>query len=567
MAEPSAEQAPRGRRRILLGVFVLAGVVSGALAVAFHQYFKYTHLWLLDNALEQTGVVRVLLIVGIPTTVAALLGYIVQRVVPTSEGANLARVRRSYGTDPTLLDRKTVLSTFFLTPLSLGSGAPLGPEGPTVVVTSGVSMWMARLFGLPRKVQRGMIPIGTAAGIAAIFRAPITGVVFAIEELLGTTSKSILGGAIIAAVAAATVQQTILGRERILPASAATWNRAWELIGFAVVGIVAGLVSGAALRIVTIVRARFRLNPSLVVRGAIGGACVGLIGLFQPAVLGVGYETTALFVRGGGSLESSLAAFGAKAVAFMIAAAAGMLGGTFAPSLFLGSSLGAAIGHLARELGRTVDPGAYALAGMGAYFAGTLRCPITAVLIVLELTNDYGLIVPVMLAVVLSTTVSRYISSTTLEEDQLEREGYRLAAERRDPVAAMPVREVMSRTPLAFSPQSHLGTIVDVTRGQRHRVYPIVDDSGRLMGLIEGEELGRRVREGRVKGVAAEIMRPVPMFAREDEVVHDVLLRMQSAGVDRCPVVSRSGALVGFLSPGDLMQARFRYAETDETLR
>jgi CIC family chloride channel protein len=554
-------------RRVLLGLFIGAGVASGLAAVGFHAYVELSRSWLIEWTLEQRGWLRVLLIVGTPAAVAALLGYLVQRFVPVAAGANLARVRRSYSEDPGFLDPKTVVATFALTPVSLGSGAPLGPEGPIVVVSSGVSVWLARLLKFPRKVQRGMIPVGTAAGIAAIFRTPITGIVFAIEELLGTTSRGVLAGAIVAAVAAAVVERTILGAERILPVTAATWTSPWEMIGFTIVGIVAGTVSGAIVRTVIALRRRWRaVMPSMPARGALAGALVGLIGLIQPAILGVGYDVTSLFIRGGGSATYAGTAFAAKAVAFTIAASAGLLGGTFAPSLFIGSALGATVGQVgALIVTRGVDPGAYALAGMGAYFAGTLRCPIAAVLIVLELTNDYGLVVPVMLTVVVSTAVSRIISPHSIEEDQLFREGYRGLAERRDPIAALAVADVMTRSPIAFRADTTLAAIVEATREVRHRLYPITDANGLLLGVIEGASLAERVRNSTLDATASDIMRKVSLVARPDELVHDVLTRMAAAGVERCPVVGDDNTLAGFLSPSDLVRARFRRTDVDGT--
>jgi chloride channel protein, CIC family len=548
-------------RRVLLLMFIGAGLVSGIAAVLFHEWIVLSRSLLLERALRTTGPVRALLLIGIPAGTAALLGYIVQRFAPSTLGANLARVRRSYVEDVKHLDPRTVIFTFLLTPLSLGSGAPLGPEGPTVVVTSGLSVWVARLFRFPKKVLRGMVPVGTAAGIAAIFRTPITGVVFALEELFGTSSRSILGGTLIAAVAAAVVQQSVSGNERLLPAAAATWNTAWELVGFAIVGACAGVVSGSVLRISTKMRDRMRQRiPSVPIRFAVGGAAVGLLGLMSPTMLGVGYETTALMIRGGGSLLFDAESFGAKTLGFMIAASAGLLGGTFAPSLFIGASLGGMIGHAGLLVtDAPIDPGAYALVGMGAYFAGTLRAPIAAVLIVIELTNDYGLIVPVMLGVALSNSISHAIAPMTLEEDQLAKEGYRAPAELRDPLAQLVVRQVMSTDVMTFTGASPLFEAVERTRERRHTLYPVVDEQKRLIGLLRGEEIARAVRGQQFVATIADLMDPPLIAARESEPLHDLLGRMSATGVERCPVVDGRGVVIGFLSPSDIVRARFRH--------
>ena len=552
-------------------MFVGAGLASGIAAVLFHEAIVASRHLMLDRALRATGFTRGALLIAVPTLTAAILGVIVQRFAPSVLGANLARVRRAYVEDVGHLDARTVIFTFLLTPLSLASGAPLGPEGPTVVVTSGLSVWIARVFKLPRKVLRGMIPVGTAAGIAAIFRTPITGVVFALEELFGTSSRSLLGGTLIAAVAAAVVQQiTSPGSERILPASAATWHHVWELAGFAVVGICAGVMSGVALRCAAALRDRVRGRIAPVwLRFALGGLAVGLLGVLSPTMLGVGYDTTSLLLRGGGSLLFDAEAFGTKILGFIIAASTGLLGGTFAPSLFIGASLGALVGHAGRLFDVSLDSGAYALVGMGAYFAGTLRAPIAAVLIVVELTNDYGLIIPLMLAVALSQLISHAIAPHTLEEDQLSREGVRHAPDLRDPLGRLVVRDVMTGKPLTFTPDTPIVDAIERTRDLRHQVYPVVDEEGRLMGLMLGDDIARCVRHQRFEATVEELRRPHLIAAREDEAVRDLLDRMASTSVDRCPVVDASGMVVGFISPSDLMRARFREQPLigEETLR
>jgi CIC family chloride channel protein len=455
-----------------------------------------------------------------------------------------------------------VLFTFFLTPLSLGSGVPLGPETPTVVVTSGVCVGFARLLNLPRKVVRGMITVGTAAGIAAIFRTPITGVVFAVEEILGTTSRGVLGGTIIAAVAAAVVEHLLLGSQRLLPASAAKWTHVSELLGFLTVGVLAGILGGSVIRVISYARPRLQQKiPSIVVRSMLGGVAVGLIGLVAPSMLGVGYPTTSYFLRGGGSLQFASIAFGGKALGFVLAMSAGLLGGTFAPSLFIGSALGATIGHAARViLGPTIDPGAYALVGMGAYFGGFLRCPMAAVLIVLELTNDYDLILPLMLAVAVSTAISSRIARQTLTEQQMIAEGYRESAEEADPLGRLTVAEIMSGDVQSFPADTPIGSVVQRTSERRHRLYPVVTADGALVGLLTANAIIRTVRGGKLDVTAGELMESPRVIARSDEPLHDVVARMGMEKIDRCPVVATDGSkrVVGFLSPADLIRARFR---------
>ena len=551
-------------RRLLIATLIVAGALCGVAAVVFHYVVEFAQSLLIEPALRQHGLARDALVIAVPAVVATLLALIVRRFAPITPGANLARVRRAYSQEPEILDTRSVLFTFFLTPLSLGSGAPLGPETPTVVVTSGLCTGFARMLHLPRKVVRGMIPVGTAAGIAAIFRTPITGVVFAVEEVLGNTSRGVLGGTIIAAVAAAVVEHLLLGQQRLLPASAASWTHVSELIGFLTVGLLAGIVGGSVIRLISVIRPWLQARiPSIVVRSLLGGICVGIIGLIAPPIFGVGYGTTSSLLGGGGSLLFASTAFGAKSLGFVLAMSAGLLGGTFAPSLFIGASLGSAIGHAARMIaGPTIDPGAYALVGMGAYFGGFLRCPMAAVLIVLELTNDYDLILPLMLAVAVSTAISTRIARLTLTEQQMIAEGYREREERADPIGRLVVSEIMNTAVKTFAADAPIARVVSETSEKRHRQYPVVSADGSLLGILRGDAIVRTVRDGKLDTTAGELMEQAKVFARADEPLPDVVARLGMENIDRCPVLDNANHVVGFLSPADLVRARFRVTET-----
>ena len=574
MTPALVERIRAGSRRFLLATLVGIGALCGLAAFVFHALVRAMTSLLIGPALDHAGPARPLLVVATPAAAAFGIALLIRRWAPGAGGANLARVRRAYGQDPELLDFRSVTATFFLTPVSLGSGAPLGPEGPIVVVASGLAAGIARTLRLPRKVVRGMIPAGTAAGIAAIFNAPITGVVFALEEVLGTAEKGVLGGAIVAAVAAAVVETVLLGGRPVLAAPPSSWSGVRALVGFALLGILAGATSGIAMRAIERLRQRMRVwLPSTAVRAAAGGALIGLLGLLSPRILGVGYGTVGYWLRGGGAAAPAALAFGAKTAGFVIALSCGVIGGTFAPSLFMGAALGAALAHGMRHVfhGAGIDSGAYALAGMGAFFAGVLRCPIAAVLIVVEVTGDYALVLPLMLSVALAMTVSRLVSPRNMVEQQMREEGFVEADSVPDPLSNARAGDVMSRSPIAIAASADVLGAARGVAGTRHHFYPVVDDAGRLAGLVSSDAIDEAVRDGRAEALVSELQTPAPLVAREDEPARDLIARMAAAGVTRCPVVAAdgSGRLTGFVSPSDLLEARIRRtraAETDDAI-
>jgi CIC family chloride channel protein len=540
--------------------------LCGIAAYVFHKMVDVIRALILAPGLRQEGVVRAVLVIAVPAATAFLIAIVIRHWAPGAGGANLARVRRAYGQNPEVLDFRSVTATFLLTPVSLGSGAPLGPEGPIVVVASGIAAGFARLLRLPRKVIRGMIPVGTAAGIAAIFNAPITGVVFALEEVLGTAEKGVLGGAIVAAVAAAVVESFLLGGRPVLAAPSATWTDARELVGFALVGIFAGIASGLAMLAIPLLkRAAERRIPHTAIRGGLAGALIGVLGLVSPSILGVGYEAASTWLNGGGSLGESGLAFGAKTIGFVVALSSGVIGGTFAPSLFMGAALGSTIGHSMKLAfpALSIEPHAYALVGMGAFFAGVLRCPIAAVLIVVEVTGDYGLILPLMLAISLGITISRRISRVNIVEQQLREEGFGGGDKKLDPLSDLRVADVMTAQVVAV--ESGM-SVIDAARslaGHRHHFYSVVDDRGDFLGVVEAEAIDEAARDGDLDRRMADLCHPAEIVATEDMAVTDLVRRMGARGLIRCPVVAAAGSrrLVGFVSPSDLLRARIRSLE------
>src|SRR3954453_8549672 len=474
-------------RRFLLVTLVVIGAICGVLAVAFHKFVEFAYAQLIGHALVRHGIQRIALIIITPAVVFAFIAWAIRRFAPRAVGANLARVRMAYNNDPKLLGPRSVAATLLLTPISLGAGAPLGPEGPTVVVASGIAMWIARAARLPKKLIRSMIPVGGAAGIAAIFNAPITGVVFALEEVVGTADRGLLGGVLVGAVAAAVVERMLLGGTALLAAPKSTWHNAGELLGFAVVGVIAGLVSGTSIAFAhRLKRAFARAVPSMVRRAMLAGLLVGGAGLIAPSVLGVGYESVTRWLHGGGTIHETAVAFAVKAIIFVVAITGGILGGSFAPSLFIGTALGAAVGLTARDLfpHAAIDPKAYALIGMGAFFAGLLRSPTAAGLIVIEVTRDYDLVLPLMLGVSIAVAVSRRISPLSVVEQQMIDEGYVEGHDIADPLAGVRVSEAMTADPIVVSESATAG---DAARN--HRFVPVVDAEGRLSGVLRRDAL------------------------------------------------------------------------------
>jgi chloride channel protein, CIC family len=556
-------------RRFLLVTIVVIGSLCGVLAVLFHRYVEVARGILIGRPLSEPEPWRSLFVLATPALIFTLLAWSIRRFAPRAAGANLARVRIAYNSDPEAIGPRSIATTFLATPLSLGAGAPLGPEGPIVLIASGASAAIARALRLPRRLVRGMIPVGVAAGIAAIFNTPITGVVFALEEVFGSAERGLLGGVIVGAVSAAVVERALLGGQPILSAPFTTWGDPRELAGFALIGVLAGLVSGYAIALTHRLKRQWAaVMPSAPLRAGLAGLLIGGLGLIAPSILGVGYDSVSSWLQGTGTAQQSALAFGAKTLAFVVAISGGILGGTFAPSLFMGAALGAAVGHLAQTMfpGAGVDPPAYALLGMGSFFAGLLRSPIAAVLIVVELTHDYELMIPLMLAVSLSVAVSRRISAHSMVEQQMIDEGFMEARESSDPLANVRVSDAMTTNPRTVSPEMTLLEAARAVAGTRHRIYPVTDASGTLLGILTRDAIERAARENTIEQRVSESVQQPKLVAVASELVIELVRRMQLSGSDRSPVIDgeQSRKVVGFVSPSDILRVRLRQGSSEE---
>jgi len=552
-------------RRFLILSLVAVGAMCGVLAVAFERYVEWARGMMIGAALALHEPWRTIAVVATPTIVFTLIALGLRRFAPRAVGANLARVRMAYNDDPKLLRPRSIAATFIATPISLGAGAPLGPEGPIVVVSSGVAVQVGRALRLPKKIVRGMIPVGVAAGIAAVFNTPITGVVFALEEVFGSADRGLLGGVLVASVSAAVVERSLLGGRALLAAPFSTWSDPRELIGFAAVGVVAGSISGLAIAWThRLKRAWTKVMPSMSLRAATAGLLIGGAGLIAPSTLGVGYDSVSFWLHGGGDVRSAGIAFLVKVIAFVIAISGGVIGGSFAPSLFIGTALGATIGLSTHHLFPSIDSKAFAIVGMGSFFAGLLRSPIAAVLIAIELTRDYELVVPLMLGVSLAITISRRISRFSIVEQQMIDEGFVEGHDAADPLSHVRVAEAMTAGALSLRADAKLADAASMVASTRHRIYPVVDNEGRLLGIVTRDVIDAIAQHP--GALVREVMdKPKLVAAAGDEVI-DVVRRMQMNGIDRCPVVDADATnrLVGFLSPSDILRARISRARVAE---
>ena len=395
-------------RQLLFGLTVAIGGVCGLVAVAFHQSIRLLEGLTIERAFavpESTWIVWVIVV----PTLGALAAGLMLKYVPGARGSGVPQVKAAYASKALTLRFRDSVGKFVIGALQIGTGSSLGREGPTVQICSGVAKGMGKLAGVSAQNLKLLLPVGTAAGIAAAFNAPIAAVTFTIEEIVGNLDQTLLSGVIVAAALAAVVERSVLGENPVfaIPKGYGL-DHASSLVLYAALGVAAALVSVAFTDSLLWLRKQFTTSTKLAVwvRPAIGGLVTGMLAVGVMllvrvgGITGGGYDVLVGALSGKFTVEVLLVLGACKLLATVFSYSSGGAGGIFAPALFIGAMLGGAFGALDVELFGHAhsEVGSFALVGMGAVFAGIIRAPITSVLIIIEMTAGYDLTLPLMIS-------------------------------------------------------------------------------------------------------------------------------------------------------------------------
>lgn len=435
MKRPTVLPLPRPPRvtdtqRFLL-LSIAIGVFAGLLVVCFHFAIDMVSWSSLGTPVGRSTTATVLA----PALGGGFSALLVMLFFHEAAGSGLAHTKAALYISDGYVPTRTVFAKFVACATSIGTGNSLGPEDPALQMGAGVASRLGRTFSLTREHLRMIAPVGAAAGIAAAFNTPIAAVLFVMEEVIGAWSASVLGSIVLSAVSAVVVSRWFLGDEPLFRVPAFELTHPSELVVYALVGILAGLLGTVFVRVLGSLRGRLTDSPRRIrlLLPFAAGATVGLVGLALPQVMGAGYGSidSALHDEFGWKLLLTLALV--KMAVTAVCFAAGTPGGMFAPTLFVGAMLGGGTGALAQMYWPlpTSAPSAYVLVGMGTFFAAVFRAPMTSIFMVFEVSASYVIILPVMLANVLAYLAARWLQPITFFEMVASQDGLQLPSHER----------------------------------------------------------------------------------------------------------------------------------------
>ncbi len=566
----------RFRRSENVGPVAMAitiGLAGGVGAILFRYLIDLAQRLFFDGgSFLLDGSLGSAYVIFLPAVGLLLVSLLVQNFAPEAQGHGVPEVMYAVARQGGRIRPRVVAIKALASAITIGSGGSVGREGPIVQIGSTIGSVLGQFFGLRERRVRLLVACGSAAGIAGTFNAPIAGVLFAMEVILGSFAARSFGLVVISSVTATAVCQAVLGSEPAFPLTHVfSMVSYWELPIYLALGLLAGLIGLFYVRVLYFLETLFdRWTWHYTAKAFIGGLVVGGLGylglrfLGGPYLFGVGYDGIgeALRLNSQVSLDWGLGAsltitamlllLGLKILSTSLSLAAGGSGGVFAPALFIGAMTGGAFGMAANALfpGVTAPPGAYALVGMGVAFAASAHAPITSILILFEMTKDYKIILPLMLAVVIGHLIASSLMRDSIYTIKLRRRGgLRGKKAQASVLDLVVVADAMCEEKVQVSPDLSAEDLAALLHGDQFDGCSVVQED-RLVGIVTRYDVEQALMSTGLSGKkVSDLMTKNPIVCTPDETLRHVLPRITDQDVGQLPVVSKEdpGQLLGIL--------------------
>ena len=553
-----------GPKRVAIIEACIIGVVSGLAAVALKQSVEVLTKWRLESLLPAWFLLPLIGLLG-----GFASGWLLERVSPESTGSGIPKVKAALAYIDIPLNLRVALAKLFSTMLALGSGLSLGRQGPTVQIGAALAAQLSQWVPTSPEYRRQLIAAGAAAGLAAGFNAPIAGVLFVVEELLQDFSNLTLGTAILASFVGAVVSRLLGGQGLNLRSFGMlqTGLSVQDLPFLVLLGLLAGIFGGLFSKGVFSSLNLFHQmkNLRLSLRIGLAGCLTGLIGAVLPIASQDNTGLREFLVTGVAAWQTIAIAFIAKFVLTLLAYGSGASGGLFAPALVLGAALGCLISFVAQAshgwMGLPVgtlessNTTTYALTGMGAFFSAVARGPITAIVIVFEMTANFNLVLPLMIGSGLAYLISDKISSGTIYDRLLAFQGIHLtpSPSEANPWANLTAEDLMQRRVETLSATMTVHEALEAFSRSHHRGFPVLAHS-KLVGILTQTDLGDTTQPHPPDLLVQDIMTPEPVTVIPESSLPHVLDLLSRLKVSRLPVTD-GNKLVGIITRGDIIRA------------
>ena len=543
-----------------LGLSVLIGVISGLGAVAFRWLINSFQSLFFDGGGTVLSFMGNWYILVIPAAGGLLVGPIIYFLAREAKGHGVPEVMEAVAMKGGRIRPRVAIIKSLASALCIGSGGSVGREGPIVQIGASAGSALAQWLKLPEESIATLVACGAAGGISATFNAPIAGVFFAMEIILGRVVTHRFAYVVISSVIADYVAHTFLGTARAFVVPEFSISSPWEIGFYAILGVLAGFSGVFFTKILYWFEDIFdKIRFPEYLKPVLGGLLIGVIGLYSKDLFGVGYEGIQSALSGQFTIGILMLLFVLKIVATSVTIGSGGSGGVFAPSLFMGAMMGTAFGTMMNSIFPDIaaSPAAYGVVAMAAVFSGAARAPFSAILIIFEMTGAYSIILPVMITVGISTVLARHISRESIYTLKLIRRGIDIGQEEvSDVMRNIKAKEAMTTDFQTVPSTMKVKELMNLFQKTGSHGFPVVDEKDSLFGMVTLTDVERHLGEEENGLTVAEIATRSPYVAYPDQSLERVLGATDDE-YGRIPVVSENDGyhIIGLLNRQDIIKA------------
>ena len=535
---------------------ILVGLISGMLVVGFKVSINSLFLTI-QKFLSAFPTWQKALIFPLITTLGGLIsGFLVFKFAPETKGSGIPYVKMTMARMGNMTRIRSIVVKFFAGVAGIGTGLSLGREGPSVQLGAGAGALVGRLFKMSGTNQDKLIAAGAGSAIGATFNAPIAGTIFVLEELVQKFTPALLFPVLVATVSAASLARHFLGSNPSFDLPKLQGGITLENIPVCIIlGLVAGLLGVLFSKVIFFNNKLFDKKSKIpnYFKPAIAGLAVGLIGLVIPYVLGSGNFSVDLLLQHKFSLGLVLIIFIAKFFVTPFCFGSGAAGGIFLPMLMLGSFLGYIVSTVCNSFGFHTDPIVIAILGMGAFLSAVARTPITAVVMVFEMTGGYSHILPIMLSAAIADLVAEKLNQKPIYASLIVQNSKFGDAKI---LSELKVQDYMHRDVKTLTPTM---TILEASKKiaeYKYKVYPVTNESGKILGVVTRYDVEDAIFQGNPTTMTLnKIMNPSPVVISTNKDLYVAYFRLHTNNIDKLPVIDKRKRLCGIISREDIHNA------------
>jgi CIC family chloride channel protein len=547
---------------IFLLIFAnIVGMGAGFGAILFRWLIAFFHNFFFEDGKNFLSFMGPYYVIIIPMAGGLVVGLLIHFFAKETKGHGVPEVMLAVAEGESRIRPRVAGIKALVSSICIGSGGSAGREGPIVQISSALGSALGQIFRFPEDKTRILVACGAAGGIAATFNAPLAGIFFALEIILREYGVRHFSSVVLSSVMATVISRAFLGSSPAFHVPHYTLVTNWDFLFYFFLGFLAAITSWVFIKLLYKHEDIFNAwkIPDYF-KPAIGGLILGLIGYFFPEIFGVGYNTIEQTLNGQLVPYLVLILIGVKILATSLTLGSGGSGGVFAPSLFIGAMLGSSFGSLIHLIfpGIPISVGAFALVGMGAVFAGAAQAPISAILILFEMTDDYKILLPLMITCVFSTLIVKRFSKESIYTLKLRRRGINtLHLEKHDLMNKIKVSEGMFKKVITVTESMKVKEAGLMIKTTSHRGFPVLNDAGKLTGIITYSDINKALNSGKGDQPVSEVMNHDMIFCYPNETLKIALERLGERNIGRIPVVEKEDKthLLGLITRKSIISA------------